>query len=180
MAEPSTIVRNHVADGIASQAIYSDCAVYRYALTRRWDPAGGRLGYVMLNPSTASEVQNDPTVERCQRRALRLGFGAFRVCNLFAWRATAPADLRRAEQPVGPANDAAILECARWADLLIVAWGVHGAHLGRGLEVEAMLRAAGVAMHHLGLSRDGHPRHPLYLPYAREPRIWEAPFPAHA
>jgi hypothetical protein len=69
----------------------------------------------MLNPSTATEVQNDPTVERCERRARALGFGAFRVLNIFAWRATDPRDMRAAADPVGPENDAAILDSLPWA-----------------------------------------------------------------
>jgi hypothetical protein len=78
------ITRTHLKDDAASVAIYSDCENYRYALTRIWDEAAGKVAFVMLNPSTATEVQNDPTVERCERRARALGFGAFRVCNIFA------------------------------------------------------------------------------------------------
>lgn len=126
----------------------------------------------MLNPSTASECRNDPTVERCERRARALGYGAFRVVNLFAWRATDPRALRSAAAPAGPANDAAIAEAARWADLVVAAWGVHGVHLGQGARIEASLRAAGHRLHHLGLTKDGHPRHPLYVAYATAPQIW--------
>ena len=68
----------------------------------------------MLNPSTATEVQNDPTVERCERRARALGFGAFRVCNIFAWRDTDPRAMRAAAEPVGPENDAAIVTACDW------------------------------------------------------------------
>ncbi len=93
-----------------STAVYSDCEKYRYTLTRVWEPAGRKALFIMLNPSTATEVQNDPTVERCERRARTLGFGAFRVTNIFAWRDTDPRKMRAATDPVGPANDAAILE----------------------------------------------------------------------
>ena len=167
------IVRHHVKGDAPSTAIYSDCERYRYALTRVWDPQGQRVMFVMLNPSTATEVQNDPTVERCERRARALGYGAFRVTNIFAWRATDPRDMRRAADPVGPDNDSAILEGARWADRVICAWGTHGAHLGRGPAVEALLRGAGVALFHLGLSKAGHPKHPLYIGYAVRPQPWE-------
>ena len=68
---------------MTSEAVYSDCETYRYALTREWG-AGPRLLWVMLNPSTASERSNDPTVERCERRSRAMGFGGFRVVNLFA------------------------------------------------------------------------------------------------
>ena len=166
------IRRTHQKGDAASEAIYSDCERYRYALTRVWDEGGGKVLFVMLNPSTATEVQNDPTVERCERRARALGFGAFRVCNIFAWRATDPRDMRAAADPVGPANDAAILEGADWADAVVCAWGTHGAHLGRGPEVERLLRSTGQPLTHLGLSLAGHPKHPLYIAYAQAPEPW--------
>ena len=84
------IVRTHQKGDAASVAEYSDCEKYRYKLTRIWEPAGRKVLFVMLNPSTATEVQNDPTVERCERRARTLGYGGFRVTNIFAWRDTDP------------------------------------------------------------------------------------------
>jgi hypothetical protein len=98
------ITRTHQKGDAASVAVYSDCERYRYSLTRVWDADGSRALFIMLNPSTATEVQNDPTVERCERRARALGFGAFRVLNIFAWRATDPRDMRAAADPVGPAK----------------------------------------------------------------------------
>ena len=100
------IERRHQKGDAASVALYSDCQRYRYALTRIWDADGKRAVFIMLNPSTATEVQNDPTVARCERRARALGFGAFRVCNIFAWRDTDPRAMRAAAEPVGPDNDA--------------------------------------------------------------------------
>ena len=155
-----------------STAVYSDCERYRYLLTRVWEPAGRRALFIMLNPSTATEVQNDPTVERCERRARALGFGAFRVTNIFAWRDTDPKKMRAAADPVGPENDAAIAESCPWADRIIAAWGAHGAHLDRGARVEALLRGTGRAVHHLGLTQAGHPKHPLYIAYTRQPQPW--------
>jgi hypothetical protein len=166
------ITRSHTKDDAPSVATYSDCERYRYALTRIWDPAGGRVNFLMLNPSTATEVQNDPTVERCERRARALGFGAFRVTNIFAFRATDPRDMRAAADPVGAANDAAILEAAAWSGRVVCAWGTHGAHLDRGAAVERLLRATGLPLMHLGLSKHGHPKHPLYISYATEPAPW--------
>ncbi len=166
------ITRTHVKDDAPSEATYSPCERYRYALTRIWDPTGRKALFVMLNPSTATEVQNDPTVERCERRARALGFGAFRVCNIFAWRSTDPKALYRTEDPVGPLNDAAILDGAAWADSIVAAWGTHGAHLNRGPEVETLLRTAGHPLTHLGLSKAGHPKHPLYISYAQQPEPW--------
>lgn len=166
------IIREHLKGDAASMAVYSTCENYRYALTRIWDQAGKRVLFVMLNPSTATEVQNDPTVERCERRARALGFGGFRVCNIFAWRATDPRDMRAQSDPVGPANDAAILQGCAWADAIICAWGTHGAYLTRGDAVERLMRATNLPLLHLGLSKDGHPKHPLYISYARQPHAW--------
>lgn len=166
------ITRKHSQDGTRSCAEYSDCEKYRYSLSRVWEPDGKRLMFVMLNPSKATELNNDPTVERCERRARALGFGAFRVTNIFAWRATDPRDLRRAEQPVGKDNDAVLLLGAKWAEQIIAAWGVHGAHQGRGKIVAQQLASYGTPLYHLGLSKDGHPKHPLYLPYRQKPQQW--------
>ncbi len=165
------ITRTHQKGDAASVAVYSPCERYRYALTRIWG-TGPRVLFVMLNPSTATEVQNDPTVERCERRARALGYGGFRVCNIFAWRDTDPQAMRAAADPVGPANDAAIRDGALWADAIVCAWGTHGAHLDRGRQVETLLRATGRTLTHLGLSKDGHPKHPLYIAYSQQPETW--------
>lgn len=167
------ITRRHLKGDAHSVAVYSDCERYRYMLTREWDPGGRRALFIMLNPSTATEVQNDPTVERCERRARALGFGAFRVTNIFAWRDTDPKHMRAATDPVGPGNDAAILESCPWADQIICAWGAHGAHLDRGRAVATILRATGLPLFHLGLTKEGHPKHPLYISYAQQPEPWE-------
>jgi hypothetical protein len=170
------LMRSHQKGDAASTALYSDCETYRYQLTRVWNAPGPRVLFVMLNPSTATEAQNDPTVERCERRARALGFGAFQVVNIFAFRATDPRVMRAASDPVGPENDTAILEGARWADRVICAWGTHGAHLNRGPQVANLLRTQGCTLLHLGLSQAGHPKHPLYISYACQPEIW-APTP---
>lgn len=166
------ITREFLKGDAASVAVYSDCEQYRYLLTRVWEPAGKRALFIMLNPSTATEAQNDPTVERCERRARALGFGAFRVCNIFAFRATDPKVMRAATDPVGPENDAAILGSLPWADQVICAWGTHGAHLDRGAEMAKALRNSGCALYHLGLTQSGAPKHPLYISYAQHPEKW--------
>lgn len=167
------IEREHLKGDAASVAVYSDCEAYRYSLTRVWDETGEKGLFIMLNPSTATEVQNDPTVERCERRSRALGYGAFRVLNIFAYRATDPRDMRRAEDPVGPENDAVLLQGLDWADRVICAWGTHGEHLGRGPEVAALLKGTGRELLHLGLSKAGHPKHPLYIGYKVQPQVWD-------
>ena len=170
---PEAVIRHFQKGDAASEAIYSPCLRYRYALTRVWQPGGPKATFVMLNPSTATEFQNDPTVERCERRARALGFGSFRVTNIFAFRATDPRLMRAEADPIGPANDAAITEAAYWADQVVCAWGSHGAHLGRGAEVAARLRQTGKPLWHLGLTQAGDPRHPLYIGYAQTPIRWD-------
>ena len=166
------ITRTHTKGDAPSTAVYSDCERYRYSLTRVWDNNGGKVLFVMLNPSTATEVQNDPTVERCERRARTLGFGGFRVTNIFAWRDTDPRNMKAATDPIGPDNDATLVDGVNWADSVIAAWGTHGAHLNRGADVAVLLGSMGQPLYHLGLSKHGHPKHPLYLPYTQHPEVW--------
>lgn len=168
------ITRHHIKDDAQSVALYSPCERYRYALTRTWDDSRKRVLFIMLNPSTATEVQNDPTVERCERRARALGYGAFRVTNIFAWRDTDPAKMRRATDPIGPRNDQAILDGLDWADAVVAAWGSHGAHLGRGAAVARLLMDSARPISTLGLTKAGHPKHPLYIGYATRPTNWPA------
>lgn len=168
----SDIVRQVRTDDALREAVYSPCERYRYALTVAWDAAKPRLLFVMLNPSKATELANDPTIERCERRARALGYGAFHVTNLFGLRETSPARLRKARKPEGAGNAAYVLQAADACDDILAAWGVHGAHHGQGAKVEALLRDAGHKLLCLGLTKDGHPRHPLYVAYATQPILW--------
>lgn len=168
-------VRHHHDGRSRSEAVYSECGSYRYRLTRIWAPEAGRVTYVMLNPSTADERRNDPTIARCQKRAELLGFGGLDVVNLFALRATDPADLRAAESPVGPDNDATILAACRAARLVLAAWGVHGRHRARDEQVLSLLASVDCQVQVLGLTRHGLPRHPLYVSYSQRPQSWEIP-----
>jgi hypothetical protein len=150
-------------------AAISDCGRYRYGLWRIWDDAKPYCLFLMLNPSTADEVDNDPTVERCERRAIEMNFGGLHVANLFAWRSTDPRALTTAADPVGPDNDRAIVQVARAAGMVICGWGNDGALLGRDTAVLALLRAAGVKAHALKVNKVGSPRHPLYVAYTQKP-----------
>jgi len=165
------ITRQFTKGDALSEAVYSDCESYRYLLTRVWG-AGQKALFIMLNPSTATEMQNDPTVERCERRSRALGFGAFRVTNIFAFRATDPKVMRAAADPVGQDNDAAILQSLDWADQIICAWGNHGLHLDRGAKVQILLQATGRPLLHLGLTGQNQPKHPLYISYDQQPESW--------
>ena len=167
------IEKHHQKGDAQSTALYSNCLRYRYSLTRIWDLKGKRVHFVMLNPSTATEIQNDPTVERCERRARTLGYGAFCVTNIFAWRDTDPKKMRSALDPIGSHNDEAITKACDWADKTIAAWGTHGTHMERGAYVEKLLGRLNKSVFHLGLSKDGHPKHPLYIAYKKMPELWK-------
>jgi hypothetical protein len=166
------ITRSFQKGDAPSTAIYSDCEKYRYSLTRVWDEGGRKALFIMLNPSTATEVQNDPTVERCERRSRALGFGAFCVTNIFAWRDTDPRNMRAAKDPIGPANDDTILKGCTWCDQIICAWGNHGEHLARGQEVADLLAAMNTPLYHFGMTKTGQPKHPLYISYEKQPELW--------
>jgi hypothetical protein len=167
------VIRHHQKGDAASVAVYSACTRYRTALTRIWDPSLRRIAFVLLNPSTATEVQNDPTVERCERRARALGYGGFRVANIFALRSTDPRALYADSDPVGPGNDAAIVEAALWSDLVLCGWGRHGALGDRGAQVAELLVRTGRPLWHLGQTKAGAPRHPLYVAYSQQPLRWQ-------
>ncbi|HVT78430.1 MAG TPA: DUF1643 domain-containing protein [Acidimicrobiales bacterium] len=155
-----------LADVVGS-ATYSPCKTWRYTLRRT--PAQPRLVdapkrvicWVMLNPSTATEHEDDPTVRRTQTFARAWGYDEVIVCNLFALRSTDPAALYTHPDPVGPDNDDAIASVLADAELAIAAWGVHG-ELNRRAD-EFLARHASVRWHCLGTTKHGHPRHPLYV-----------------
>jgi hypothetical protein len=155
-------------------ARFSRCRRWRTLLWRRWDAARPPANFLMLNPSTADEVQLDPSCTRARVYAERWGFGALIVTNLFAWRATDPDEMRAARDPVGKGNDAAILAAARESALLVCAWGNHGAHLERSGRVVALLRSAGIDLHVLKVNGGGEPAHPLYLRGSLRPQVWTA------
>ena len=154
---------------IESNAVLSPDRLYRYLLVRKWS-SQPYLTYIMLNPSTADENVNDPTIERCIRRAIKLGYGGIEVVNLFAFRATDPKELRTIIDPIGDENDKYILDSARNAGIVVIAWGNHGSLRMRWRAVTRMLWVAGIPMYHLGMSKQNHPKHPLYVRYDVEPR----------
>jgi hypothetical protein len=135
--------------------------VYRYSLWRQVGDSRSRVLFIMLNPSTADEAKDDPTIRRCAAFARGWGYGRLEVCNLFAYRATDPRKLRCIVDPVGPLNDAMIARAAKRADTVVVAWGVEGARARRADIVMRMLYSSIVCC--LGTTRDGFPRHPLYV-----------------
>jgi hypothetical protein len=151
-------------------ARFSPCRQWRYQLGRTWDESKPRANFLMLNPSTADEVVLDATVTRCVDFSRRWSYGGLIVTNLFAWRATEPADMKASVDPVGPDNDTAILDAANKCAVVVCAWGNHGTWLGRNEKVLELLRSAGIRPHALKINTaTGHPAHPLYLPQTLTP-----------
>lgn len=138
---------------------------YRYGLTRTWGP-GTRVGWLMLNPSTADALDNDQTIGRCTAYSRTWAAGGLVVANLFALRSTDPRALRGHQDPVGAHNDQAIL--AQLTDdqvaFVVVAWGAHHFAADRARHVTDLLTARRIPLRCLGVTRDGHPRHPCRLP----------------
>ena len=131
-------------------------------LWRSWAPGAGAVVFVGLNPSTADASRNDPTIRRCVGFARDWGYGAMVMVNLFDARATDPAVMKRRRAPLSRANDAVLLGSARRAALVVGAWGVHGAHRGRGDAVRALLARHGIEARCFGSTASGEPLHPLY------------------
>jgi hypothetical protein len=140
-------------------AEFSPCRRYRYVLWRTWDPAAATVNFTCLNPSTADEQIDDRTIGRFIGFARDWGYGGLVMTNLFAFRATKPADMRAAVDPVGPDNDAWLVKVAGCAGLVVAAWGNDGSHLRRDEQVRWMLPA----LHCLRLTKTGQSGHPLYV-----------------
>ena len=153
-------------------ARFSRCRRWRYLLWRCWDEAKPVANFLMLNPSTADEFKLDPSCTRARNYAERWGFGALVVTNIFGWRSTDPAALKIVDDPVGRANDGAIINAARQAKLVVCAWGNHGLHEERAERVKVLLNRQRIALHVLRMNGAGQPAHPLYLPGSLKPTPW--------
>jgi hypothetical protein len=149
-------------------ALLSPCRTYRYDLWRTWIGGDGYAMFVGLNPSTADETQDDPTIRRCVAFAKAWGYAGLCMTNLFAFRATDPQEMKRAADPVGWENNIILSDRASGAGVVVAAWGAHGTHRCRDATVRRMLPA----LHYLRLTKDGHPGHPLYLPKTLVPQPW--------
>ena len=155
-----------MAETLEKGATFSRCGTYRYSLWRRWDAKKPVLLWLCLNPSTADAVEDDPTLRRCMGFARDWGYGTSITGNLFAYRATDPEAMKRAQDPVGPNNNQALKRLAAKADLVIAAWGNDGNLLGRA----DWARRTIPHLHYLKMNSSGEPAHPLYLPKQLRPK----------
>lgn len=149
-------------DGIVRGAGLSFDGVYRWWLTRRW-AVGPLVHWLMLNPSTADADVDDPTIRRCIAFSRSWGMAGLRVTNLFALRATQPAQLREHPDPVGVLNDAEIQAAAQGSAYTVCAWGGHRMARIRAAGVMLALELAGTTTVALKVSKSGAPWHPLYV-----------------
>lgn len=155
-------------------------SAYRYVLTRRIEATAEHpltplelarsVLFIGLNPSTATAYVDDPTIRREVNYARAWGYGTLVKCNLFAYRATDPKVMMAALAPVGSWNDAFLRQSAASAARIVICWGVGGAFRNRGVEVRKML--ANFELHHFGKTKNGEPKHPLYLKADLMPTRW--------
>lgn len=149
-------------DPVKTGAIFDPTGQYRYSLWRDWDPTGRRVGFVMLNPSQADEIADDPTIRRCVGFARSWGYGAVEVVNLFAYRTPHPKLLRQVSDPVGVDNDHYLKQLAQRVDRIVLAWGNWGSLHGRDRAVLQLLTSSN-SLYCFGFTKQQQPRHPLYL-----------------
>jgi len=171
-------------------AKFSPCGNFRYVLWRTWNDKKKKVSFIGLNPSTATADINDPTVTRCINYAKAWGYGGMFMLNLFAFRATQPANMKSGrrfdhaevitDDPVGEENDLAIMVYHEAAKITVACWGTHGSYLGRDehvLELPSLRRFGGKQsgnklrdeLHCMRVTKGGHPSHPLYLPKSLKP-----------
>ena len=161
-------------------AVISDCKKYRYLLSRIWDDNKPWVLFIMLNPSTADAEKDDPTIRRCIGFAKDWGYGGIYVVNLFSLRATNPKELLTAQFVIGVENEEWFRKISALANLVVCAWG--NSSIVRKLQKQfdhgwkpLSWIDKNKPLHCLGLSNNGTPKHPLYLPKNLKPMRYEAP-----
>jgi hypothetical protein len=162
---------NLIAPWVADTTLkcsFSPCQKYRYDLWRVWKQDESfpfafldhrYCMFIGLNPSTADDNQDDPTIRRCIQFAKDWGYDALCMTNLFAYRATLPLVMKMQGAPIGELNDETLIKISKNAGIVVAAWGNHGNFMGRGEQVKKMIPN----LHALAVNKDGSPKHPLYL-----------------
>ena len=143
---------------VNKNATFSDCQKYRYALSRTWNGKKKTILFIGLNPSTANEKIDDPTIRRCINYAQNWGYGSLLMVNLFAYRATMPSELKNVKNPIGNDNDLHSIQLSKKADIAVAAGGNEGSLLSRDKEVKKILPN----LMCLKINKSGQPSHPLY------------------
>lgn len=149
-------------------AVMSSDERYRLTLRRGWNLDAHYAMFIGLNPSTADANEDDPTIRRCVRFAHDWGYGGIYMLNVYAYRATDPKVMLKAEDPNGMGNDMGLRFYSRRAGIIIAAWGVN-CPIEREKEVCKIIDRP---IHCLGLTKDGRPRHPLYVKADTQPQLF--------
>lgn len=165
-----TVKAIHAYDAVRSDesnAVFSSCGLYRYALIRNWtspllDEEVKRVAFIGLNPSTADATKNDPTVRRCIQFAKDWGYTGIVMLNAFAYRATDPHVMKMAVDPTGGQNDSVLAHVCDQMDCVVACWGTHCGHRRRDAELSLLLPQH-APIDCLGFTQGGLPKHPLYL-----------------
>lgn len=152
----------------SQNARFSRCKTYRYSLSRSWNEGSGKAVFIGLNPSTADQREDDPTIRRCVGFARAWGCNSMEIVNLFAYRATKPGDLKLSAKPIGRNNDRWISAAISEAALSIACWGNHGEFQGRSDKV----RDRYPNLLCLGINASGAPKHPLYIKATQTPFVY--------
>lgn len=186
-ATPPVACSDLLSVRLGRHTVLSECRKYRYTLWREWrlphglpyplplHTASEFVMFIGLNPSTADETKDDPTIRKCVGFAKRWGYGALCMTNLFAFRATQPKDMMAQERAVGPDNIAWLRKCAEQASLVVAAWGTKGSFRHQDRVVENYLKhLAHKPLKCLRKTKDGYPEHPLYVPYEKAVESYEA------
>ena len=155
------------------EAKFSADRIYRYTLKIQWDEEKPLVQFIGLNPSTADEVKDDPTIRRCKQFSKNWGYGGMIMTNLFAFRSTDPVPMKKHPQPIGEVlqgqnfeneNDLQLWMAHHCCELTVAAWGNHGKHMNRGTAVRKLLGP----LKAFRVTGAGEPEHPLYMPYSIE------------
>jgi hypothetical protein len=151
-------------------AIIDETGKYRYQLWRIWDESKPVVVFIMLNPSTTDAEADDPTIRRCIGFAKTWGHGGIRVVNLFAYRATDPKELTKVMDPTGPDNHLHIISAINHnTGIIIAAWGTNGNQ--KHSKIIELLRFSH-EVHCLGKTKEGYPKHPLYIKADVKPELF--------
>lgn len=138
----------------------SECQNYRYSLKRVWDETKPLIGFIGLNPSTADEIKDDPTILKCIEFAKSWGAGGIYMTNVFAYRATHPTTMMEQEDPIGPENDFYLTQLPSLTSKIVACWGNDGAYNNRSNQVKELLKGE---LFCLVMNKTGEPRHPLFV-----------------
>ena len=167
------IIRQHKTLFQQSVAHFSACEKFRYWLRRDWDLTKAPISFLMLNPSTADEMVNDPTIERCQRRAITMGYGSMIIVNLFPFRMTDSKLLNSVDNLLSESAEAdeAILRAVALSEMTVCGWGKHPLAAPRAQHIMALIKQKNLQQKVmcLQLNTDNSPQHPLYIGYAKQP-----------